>query len=240
MSEKLYTEEELNKMTVKQLRDLAKDKNLKYVSNSKKQELVLKLAKIYEIESYKITSDKESDNEGIVEIPIIEEVSNEDETENKNDKEDDNSSLIEENEKENVSVNIEVNSDNPPAKEKPIAEARRETVFKSRGVDPSAVKKKKKKKKPLISKDVNHILLPLVLIIFVIVAIVLLRIGVDILWIGVQGYKPLPLVALILAVLISKKYIKSTIKNGTAKEVLNYYHNKVIEELENQEIKEEE
>lgn len=233
MSEKLYTEEELNKMTVAQLRALAKEKDFKYVSKTKKNDLVSKLANIYKIESYKKPSSSENDDEEIIEIPIIEEeISKQQEAT----KDDETSSIKDVKEESALEEKDNQSNDKPsPAKEWDIHEERRETVYKSRGVNPNAVKKKKRK--PLIDKTLNRILLPIMLIVFVLITAILLRIGVDIFWIGVQGYKPLPLIALILAVLITRKYIKSTIKNGTAKDVLIYYHNKMIEELESQKDK---
>lgn len=113
-----------------------------------------------------------------------------------------------------------------------VASSRQEAMNKLRSNSSSA---KARKKKPTSNKKLDYFLLPISLLMLILLVSSFVTLAYEILWTGNKENDILSMSILILAFIILMKYVKTSIKNGTARKVLNHYHAKIEKELEEKE-----
>lgn len=113
-----------------------------------------------------------------------------------------------------------------------VASSRQEAMNKLRSNSSSA---KARKKKPTSDRKLDYFLLPISLLMLILLVSSFVTLAYEILWTGNKENDILSMSILILAFIILMKYVKASIKNGTARKVLNHYHAKIEKELEEKE-----
>lgn len=113
-----------------------------------------------------------------------------------------------------------------------MASSRQEAMNKLRSNNSSAMARKKK---PVSDRKLNYFLLPIALLTLILLISSFVTLAYEILWTGNKENDILSMSILILAFIILMKYVKTLIKNGTARKVLNHYHAKIEKELEEKE-----
>lgn len=113
-----------------------------------------------------------------------------------------------------------------------MASSRQEAMNKLRSNNSSAMARKKK---PTSDRKLDYFLLPISLLMLILLVSSFVTLAYEILWTGNKENDILSMSILILVFIILMKYVNSSIKNGTARKVLNHYHAKIEKELEEKE-----
>ena len=113
-----------------------------------------------------------------------------------------------------------------------VASSRQEAMEKLRSNSSSATARKKKQTS---DRKLDYFLLPISLLMLILLVSSFVTLAYEILWTGNKESDMLSMSLLVLAFIILMKYVKTSIKNGTARKVLNHYHAKIEKELEEKE-----
>ena len=255
------TQEELEKLTSKAIRKIAGEHKIKYVNNYSKKELIEKIL-LLEKESMlpkEEPSDDVDSSEG--NVTGFNEVNDGQESKRESDQSDQEKSpletekeaadmisseqlkLLDDEKPEEVEAtnksadkqDVENKKEISPAPSKEqvdMASSRQEAMDKLRSNSSSATVKKKK---PTSNRKLDYFLLPISLLMLILLVSSFVTLAYEILWTGNKENDILSMSILILAFIILMKYVKTLIKNGTARKVLNHYHAKIEKELEEKE-----
>lgn len=252
------TQEELEKLTSKAIRKIAGEHKIKYVNNYSKKELIEKillLEKESTLPKEEPGDDVDSSEENITGSNKVNDVHEEEEKLPLETEKDaagtisseqlkllDDGKLEEVEKKKTIDRRDEENENKiakvetspaPSIKEQvDVASSRQEAMNKLRSNSSSA---KARKKKPTSNKKLDYFLLPISLLMLILLVSSFVTLAYEILWTGNKENDILSMSILILAFIILMKYVKTSIKNGTARKVLNHYHAKIEKELEEKE-----
>ena len=258
------TQEELEKLTSKAIRKIAGEHKIKYVNNYSKKELIEKIL-LLEKESIlpkEEPGDDVDSSEGNVtgsnEVNDGQESKQESDQTDQDDEEklplemekvaadmisseqlklldDEKPEEAEATNKSADKQDVENKKEISPAPSKEqvdIASSRQEAMDKLRSNSSSATVKKKK---PTSNRKLDYFLLPISLLMLILLVSSFVTLAYEILWTGNKENDILSMSILILVFIVLMKYVKTSIKNGTARKVLNHYHNKIEKELEEKE-----
>lgn len=260
----ILTQEELEKLTSKAIRKIAGEHKIKYVNNYSKKELIEKillLEKESTLPKEEPSDDVDSSEENVTgsnEVNDGQESKQESDQTDQDDEEklplemekvaadmisseqlklldDEKPEEVEATNKSADKQDVENKKEISPAPSKEqvdMASSRQEAMDKLRSNSSSATVKKKK---PTSNRKLDYFLLPISLLMLILLVSSFVTLAYEILWTGNKENDILSMSILILVFIILMKYVKASIKNGTARKVLNHYHAKIEKELEEKE-----
>ena len=259
------TQEELEKLTSKAIRKIAGEHKIKYVNNYSKKELIEKillLEKESTLPKEEPSDDVDSSEENVIESNEVNDVQESKQESDQTDQDDEEKiplevekdaadtisseqlKLLEDEQKPNEveatnksadKQDVENKKEISPAPSKEqvdMASLRQEAMDKLRSNSSSATVKKKK---PANNRKLDYFLLPISLLMLILLVSSFVTLAYEILWTGNKENDILSMSILILVFIVLMKYVKASIKNGTARKVLNHYHAKIEKELEEKE-----
>lgn len=258
------TQEELEKLTSKAIRKIAGEHKIKYVNNYSKKELIEKillLEKESTLPKEEPSDDVDSSEENVIESNEVNDVQESKQESDQTDQDDEEKiplevekdaadtisseqlKLLEDEKPEEAEAtnksadkqDVENKKEISPAPSKEqvdMASSRQEAMDKLRSNSSSATAKKKK---PTSDRKLDYFLLPTSLLMLILLVSSFVTLAYEILWTGNKENDILSMSILILVFIILMKYVKASIKNGTARKVLNHYHAKIEKELEEKE-----